>query len=191
MTNEQAIKWLKDYIQNTPFQMEQYERAFDMAIQALSQEPTNEKELNKAYTFGHNRGVKAYYNEQLCTVELPEAVFRYILSLVPTEEAEQEPCDDAISRILKRMWNCRGKHTTSIDKVKMEQIIRDELPVTQKSGVWVEIDDEPHEVWECDHCGFVIDGSGCIEPYEYRDTYNYCPNCGAKMESEVRNETDN
>lgn len=68
--------------------------ALEMAIQALSQEPTNEKELNKAYTFGHNRGVKAYYNEQLCTVELPEAVFRYILSLVPTEEAEQEPCDE-------------------------------------------------------------------------------------------------
>ena len=41
---------------------------------------------------------------------------------------EQQPCEDAISRILKRMWNCRGKHTTSIDKVKMEQIIRDELP---------------------------------------------------------------
>ena len=39
-----------------------------------------------------------------------------------------QPCDDAISRILKRMWNCRGKHTTSIDKVKMEQIIRDALP---------------------------------------------------------------
>jgi CRISPR/Cas system-associated exonuclease Cas4 (RecB family) len=45
---------------------------------------------------------------------------------------EQEPTD-AISRIRKRMWNCRGKHTTSIDKVKMEQIIRDELSVTQKS----------------------------------------------------------
>ena len=47
---------------------------------------------------------------------------------------EQQPCDDAISRILTRMWNCRGKHTTSIDKVKMEQIIRDELSVTQKSS---------------------------------------------------------
>lgn len=57
-----------------------------------------------------------------------------------------------------------------------------DLPsVTQKSGVWVEIDDEPHEVWECDHCGFVIDGSGCIEPYEYRDTYKFCPNCGCAM----------
>jgi len=41
---------------------------------------------------------------------------------------EQEPCEDAMNRILKRMWNCRGKHTTSIDKVKMEQILRDELP---------------------------------------------------------------
>ena len=45
MTNEQAIKWLKDYIQNTPFQMEQYERAFDMAIQALSQEPCEKCEV--------------------------------------------------------------------------------------------------------------------------------------------------
>ena len=52
----------------------------------------------------------------------------------------------------------------------------------KKSGNWIDIDEEPHEVWECDHCGFVIDGSGCIDPYDYRDTYKYCPNCGAKME---------
>lgn len=50
-----------------------------------------------------------------------------------------------------------------------------------RKGHWIAIDEEPHEVWECDHCGFVIDGSGCIEPYEYRDIYKYCPNCGAKM----------
>ena len=43
------------------------------------------------------------------------------------EALEQEPCGEAITRILRRMWNCRGKHTASIDKVKMEQIIRDEL----------------------------------------------------------------
>lgn len=47
--------------------------------------------------------------------------------------------DDVINRILKRMWNCRGKHIISIDKVKMEQIIRDELSsVTSKP---IEYDD--------------------------------------------------
>ena len=50
-----------------------------------------------------------------------------------------------------------------------------------KMGHWIGIDEEPHEVWECDHCGFVIDGSGCIDPYDYRDTYKFCPNCGCRM----------
>lgn len=178
MTNEQAIKWLKDYIQNTPFQMEQYERAFEMAIQALSQEPTNEKELNKAYTFGHNRGVKAYYNEQLCTVELPEAVFRYILSLVPTEEAEQEPCDDVISRqaVIKLFnGNIGSEAALILHKVK-------QLPsVTQKSGKWIKmfLTDTGDIDGQCSECGFIhkfIDG--------HTAQYNYCSNCGAKMESE-------
>lgn len=106
----------------------------------------------------------------------------------------QEPCDNAISRqavldgieeLKKSPWatDKRGNGfeyliTEALDVVK--DLCVKQLPsVTQKSGKWVEIDDEPHEVWECNHCGFVIDGSGCIEPYEYRDTYNYCPNCGS------------
>ena len=118
----------------------------------------------------------------------------------------QEPCDDAISRILQRMWNCRGKHTTSIDKVAMEQIIRDELSVTQKSdeqlykngfadgyeqghndaeqksGKWIGIDEKPHEDYECSCCGYVVSTfTANIEPHT---EYKYCPNCGAKMGSE-------
>ena len=45
--------------------------------------------------------------------------------------------EDAISYILKKMWNWRGKDTASIDKVAMEQIIHDELPSAvfhQKGG---------------------------------------------------------
>jgi rubredoxin len=53
-----------------------------------------------------------------------------------------------------------------------------------RAGHWVEIGDEPYDTWECDNCGFVIDGSGCVDPEEYRDIYKYCPNCGAKMEGE-------
>ena len=56
------------------------------------------------------------------------------------------------------------------------------LPSAQperNNGHWVEIGDEPYDEWECDNCGFVIDGSGCIDPYEYRDIYKFCPNCGS------------
>ena len=101
-------------------------------------------------------------------------LFSYVL--------EQQPCDDAISRILARMWNCRGKHTISIDKVKMEQIIRDELPPVipqQKYGKWIFHEIEDTLRWyECDQCGA-----------EAVREYNYCPNCGAKMqESEDKTE---
>ena len=44
-------------------------------------------------------------------------------------------------------------------------------------GTWVGIDDFPHEVWECDHCGSVVENTD--DPWNY---YHYCPNCGAMME---------
>jgi hypothetical protein len=41
MTNEQAIKWLKEALKTTDLQYEQMEKAVEMAIQALEQEPTD------------------------------------------------------------------------------------------------------------------------------------------------------
>lgn len=97
---------------------------------------------------------------------------------------EQEPCEDAIRRqaVLDEAFEVDTKEYGRIDVVGVDAI--DALPpVTPqpKTGHWVAIDEEPHEVWECDHCGFEIDGSGCIDPYDYLDTYKFCPNCGAKM----------
>lgn len=108
---------------------------------------------------------------------------------LPKEEAikmaikalSQEPCGDTISRIIKEMWNWRGKHTTSIDKVKMEQIIRDELPsVTpaERTGHW--FSDIRNEYFICNQCHAEFERyseGGC----ELIDEYNYCPNCGARM----------
>ena len=54
--------------------------------------------------------------------------------------------------------------------------------IERKIGHWVEIGDEPYDEWECEVCGFVIDGSGCIDPLEYLNIYNFCPHCGAHME---------
>ena len=43
-------------------------------------------------------------------------------------------------------------------------------------GTWVGIDDFPHDDWECDHCGCVVENTN--DPRNY---YNFCPNCGADM----------
>lgn len=96
------------------------------------------------------------------------------------KELEQKPCEDAISRSDAIRVASGYCHWSNIPK-ELEK-----LPSvsTEKVGCWVEIDDEPHEVWECDHCGFVIDGSGCVDPYEYRDIYKYCPNCGCFMKGD-------
>ena len=41
-------------------------------------------------------------------------------------------------------------------------------------GSWVGIDDYPHDSFECDQCGTVVE-----EWFEYLP--KYCPECGAKM----------
>ena len=91
MTNEEAKSVLKVLasFQGVMEYLEQHsvsvQDACNMAIQALSQEPCGES-INKTYEFGKNKGVAVYWNKQTDTVELPEAVFRYILSLVPTDK---------------------------------------------------------------------------------------------------------
>nr|MCR5475491.1 hypothetical protein [Lachnospiraceae bacterium] len=49
-------------------------------------------------------------------------------------------------------------------------------PVTpkEKTAAWVGIDQEPHEVYECNACGWLLYD-------EDRTDFKYCPNCGAKM----------
>ena len=50
----------------------------------------------------------------------------------------------------------------------------------QKTGVWVGVDEEPHEDYECNLCGYMVSTYGVnIEPHT---EYKFCPNCGAKME---------
>ena len=81
--------------------------------------------------------------------------------------------------------NDEGKNAFRMAVTALELFgIPEQLPSAQQErpkGNWVEIGDEPYDEWECDVCGFVIDGSGCIDPEEYRDVYKFCPTCGADM----------
>lgn len=95
--------------------------------------------------------------------ELKEALDMAIQAL------SQEPCDDAISRksILKYIddwWS------DSRDDIEDLIIYITYLPsVTQKSGKWIRT-----PLLTCDRCN-KINKSG--------EETDYCPNCGAKMES--------
>lgn len=109
------------------------------------------------------------------------------LKELPSVTPEVTECEDIISRILERMWNCRGKHTTSIDKVKMEQIIRENLSFVttkQKIGHWILNDYQGvlpagYKMYHCSECGHEISSkSGKITRL---NEYPYC-HCGAKME---------
>ena len=80
--------------------------------------------------------------------------------------------------ILSLLDYCRGKKTIGrcVDDTPTEDV----KPIVY--GNWVPIDDEPHEDFECDRCGYII----CGEEF----ATNFCPNCGADMrkEREVNNE---
>lgn len=48
-----------------------------------------------------------------------------------------------------------------------------------KTGHWIAIDEEPHEDYECDKCGYVVSTyTANIAPHT---EYKFCPNCGARM----------
>ena len=53
-----------------------------------------------------------------------------------------------------------------------------EVLESQKEGVWVSIDEEPHEDYECGKCGYII--STCCEYISPYAEYKFCPSCGEK-----------
>ena len=90
---------------------------------------------------------------------------------------EQEPCDDCISRqaideIKELMTDINGD---TVYAARMSDI-RQLPPVTpaEKVGHWIDVD----RIWfKCSGCGANRKMMPAYKEY-------YCPNCGAKMESE-------
>jgi hypothetical protein len=93
-------------------------------------------------------------------------------------EHRQEPCVDAISReeMLKYQYYLHGKMSNE-ENHKLWQFIKSLPSVTpkQKTGKWnvLGYDDPSVRMYKCSECHMKITLK-----------FNYCPNCGAKMESE-------
>ena len=144
--------------------------ALDMAIKALEQKPKTIQErqaesekYQKAFEDGYEQGYA-------------QAKFDY----------EQEPCDDAISR--QEVLNILFYKSDNNSEVRLSKELRDRiknLPSVKpqsKTGHWF-VDERPQSDREiiCSNCEQPIFRYHKLD-FDYRP--KYCPNCGAKMESE-------
>lgn len=141
MTREEAIKYFKRHLDL--YCVDGISReAEEMAIQALSQEPTDaisRDELLKAIDTWDKFG----YTETGCFVREP-----------------------------------KGDYVPYIHYDDVIKSIKGMPSVTQKSGKWINNKDY---MPTCSECGYIPQYDRAIDDYEYS---NYCPSCGAKMESE-------
>lgn len=126
---------------------------------------------------------------------------------IAIEALKAEPCEDTISRkhllseidkLMQSPWFNNGKdddmitHYGYVERKEAVEIVRDlcvkeEPPVTpkQRTGKWI-----TQHVIGGRNCEMIV-CSNCREEFSYDaetgiqiDNYDYCPNCGAKMEGE-------
>lgn len=120
--------------------------------------------------------------KELKTVYLGDSIKMREAKNMAIEALEQEPCEDCISRQavldtidkwVKSMHVLIALHANEV--TPLFESVHDLPPVTpqQKMGHWEKRDVRGQRVDCCSVCGL---SNGTI--YEY----NYCPNCGAKMQ---------
>ena len=162
MTREEELDWLcrlrsEIYVYMPKEWLIPMNDALDMAIQALSQEPT-EKPMT--------------VDEMEREYEKSKALFHKIVE-----------CDDAISREWLMRKATERFYTTNYFN-HISAMIEEAPSVTHKSGKWIERKNIARTsiataivfIWayECSECG-----------HEVRHKTRFCASCGARMESEV------
>ena len=105
-----------------------------------------------------------------------------VATILPDETyitCKQESCDDCISRVLEYIEASNAELGHSSENELVCQDIKELLPVTpQKTGRWIDIMVGDMPAQACDQCN-------TFYPLAYTGGgHKYCPNCGAKMESE-------
>jgi ribosomal protein L37E len=68
----------------------------------------------------------------------------------------------------------------SINAIKHGKVLEQE----PKTGEWIKQNDDYFDWYECSECGYGSEGEMQYSR-EYDVRTNYCPHCGAKMESEA------
>ena len=195
MTREEAIKTLRD--EAWICCAEKWNEALEMAIEALKAEPC-ERQFEKimveyppkdSCTYPEYKG-KPYFSIQYIEngerfigfgTYKPEVLSRYLKDYFM--QPKTEPCGDCVGReaVLKTVdeWYDNNREVENIEDLIVALTYMPSVTPETPVAHWVAVDDEPHEWYECDHCGYSFTTkSANIMPEEEN---KYCPNCGADM----------
>ena len=82
MTNEQAIKWLKETLKETDFQYEQMEIAVEMAIKALEKVEKYEKAIEDIKKEIKEIQMQGYVDKNTCFVRDGQCVKNMVLEII-------------------------------------------------------------------------------------------------------------
>ena len=134
--------------------------------------------MNKTYELPNGKTMVAEFDENGVGKITVQALDSLVDEL--NYYADQEPCDDAISRksvinTLVNMDNALDENRT-VEEYKAllkecYEVLPSVRPQEPKTGLWIRVTDKTgHLVWECDKCS-----------WQQRFNANFCPDCGARM----------
>ena len=172
MTREEKVKNLLteliDMIDNgSQRDLDRTDEIAKTIIKALSQEPCTDTVSIRKDALKTRVGNIVAYN-----VEWLKKHWQMEMDIV----CGVEPCDDAISReaVLKRITQFSTEEGSSVVCRPLYSDVNNMPSVTQKSGEW-------DRSCTCSVCG----QWRILESEKNGGKYKFCPNCGARMESET------
>lgn len=186
MTNEETIEYLKWIRPKKPWSLDKKNTqiAIDKAIKALEHEPCEDC-ISRQAAIDEIKKIHPVDTEYDCTL-YDKVDIMYVLKELPP--VTPQPCDDYIRR------------QAVLDKAKYWIAIKEtETGIIEKRGYYVDVNDveelpsvtsqpktghwiyklEDWNRWICSECGW-----SKRTDVHVRLGYNYCPNCGVRMEAE-------
>lgn len=177
MNREEAILHMtlrREELKNSVGDLDEDIKAFDMAIEALEQEPcemTAEEYRQRMIQAFHNAGT----DELIAVCVFPTAKEFEYLEWLLKNHYKKEPCDDAISRQAAIRLAEQGQ--VQGFEWQFKQLVKLPSVSTEKTGHWIKRENE-FGLFECSICkDDYIDQPTCMG----KPMFKFCPSCGAKM----------
>ena len=166
MTNEEAFKLAMQACKKT-----WNEKTCKQIKEALEQEPCDDTVSIRKDVLKCRVGKLVVYN-----VEWLKKHWQMEMDIV----CGVKPCDDAISREWLMRKATERFYTTNYFN-HISAMIEEAPSVTQKYGKWILLDECANSGYYCSNCQKKLVKEGWSQTVK---KIKYCPNCGAKMESE-------